>query len=159
MAKMTEKSARDFIEWLKASDPFLYAVSVRAQKYKDAANQNMSGIFDILKSVDFGKFASTAIETVKDVAPKVIEFKQQKDLLDVQIKRAQQGLPALDTNQYAVTVPNFDPNHVTARQQSMIDKLAYQSVYQPSNVNTNTLTYVGLGLGLLGILLTLKNRG
>ncbi len=159
MAQMNEKSARDFVQWLKVSDPFLYDVAVKAQKIKDKKDQEgLGGIFDLVKTINFKEFAKTAIDTVKDVAPKVIEFKQQKDLLDVQIKRAQAGLPALDTSQYSVTVPNYDPAYVTAQQQTMMDRLAYQSVYQPSYNSGGVTSYLPwIAAGGLALVLVLKN--
>lgn len=156
---MNEKSAKAFIDWLQKNDPFLYAVAVKASQLKKESNQkNLGGIFDLFSGVNFVDLAKSAVQTVKDVAPTVIQYQQQKKLLDAQVKRANQGLPPLDTAGYMVSVPAYNPNAPTPEQQQMINQLAYQSVNQPSNTTGKNIVLFGV-LGLGAALLVKLLRG
>lgn len=45
-----------------------------------------------------------AIDAVKDALPTYIQYKTQNKILDAQLRRAEQGLPPLETAQYAPTM-------------------------------------------------------
>jgi len=84
-----------FLKWLERNEPVIYA---RVMK-----NEGIAGIEDI-----FNK----AVSVIKDVAPAVTQYKAQSQILKVQLKRAEQGLPPLDTSNYAPTLrvqPEFTP--------------------------------------------------
>lgn len=124
------ENSEKFLVWLKNTDPFLFAVAKRAQQLKDQnVSLGLGGIAD---------FLSTAISTVTSIAPKVMEYQQTKKLLDVQIARAKQNMPPLDTSQYQVTRP-YDPN--SQSQQQYIDQLARQSLNQQGYQTQTTSSF------------------
>ncbi|MDI1303022.1 MAG: hypothetical protein PSX71_14045 [bacterium] len=54
-----------------------------------------------LDDIDWSKIASGITDIVKQAAPVVLAAKQQKDLQKLNVARASQGLPPLDTAAYA----------------------------------------------------------
>lgn len=54
-----------------------------------------------LGEIDWGKITAGITDVVKQAAPAVLAAKQQKDLQKLNVLRAAQGLPPLDTAAYA----------------------------------------------------------
>lgn len=91
----TLQAKTQFVNWVRKNDPFLYAVAKkRAELVKS----------DELNGIDIGGFFNNLVDTVKSIAPTVITYQGQKKILDVQIQRARNGLPPLDSSQYTPTV-------------------------------------------------------
>lgn len=91
-ANKVEAAQKAFVEWLRVKDPVLYAMALK----RLARKQSMNGFLDIFKSV---------VDVVKDVGPKVVDMKNQKKILDAQIKAAQAGQAPL-TIPYTPVVSN-----------------------------------------------------
>lgn len=85
---------RQFVNWLQRWAPQLYA---DAKKHADVA-QAREGTLDGLAGwwESFNDFAS-------NVGGKYLQFRTQKDILDAQMERMRQGLPPLQTGEYAPT--------------------------------------------------------
>lgn len=54
-----------------------------------------------LAAIDWGQVTSGLTDVIKQAAPAVLAAKQQKDLQKLNVLRAAQGLPPLDTAAYA----------------------------------------------------------
>lgn len=134
-------SNREFIAWLKARDPFLYAVAARAEQLKNE-KPNLSG----LAGFDFASFVKTATDTIKDVAPKLMEYKAQLKVLRTNVSRAERDLPPLDVASYTSVLPQYNPNNPTPEQQRLIDSMAMQSV-QKTDGSDSMLPIILLGAG------------
>lgn len=103
------QAKRQFVEWVKNNDPFLFEVA--KARYDLEQGDNLNGIAD---------FFTTLTDTVKNVAPSLINLQSQKKILDIQLKRANQGLPPLDTAQYSPVIrvaPEITPETQRAAQQ------------------------------------------
>jgi len=64
--------------------------------YADAANQIAPGIVDFAQSI--ATAGETIISAINRARTQVAMTNQQRDLLDLQLQRAQQGLPPLNVN-------------------------------------------------------------
>ncbi len=89
---MSDASKAAFLQWLQDNDPFLFEV-VKKRAGMDGG-----------LGFDWGGLFNTAVGVIKDVAPAVISAQGQKKILDLQIERARQNLPPLDTTNYMPTV-------------------------------------------------------
>lgn len=89
---MSDASKAAFLQWLQDNDPFIFEVV-----------KKRAGIDGGL-GLDWGGLFTTAVNTIKDIAPAVISAQGQKKILDLQIERARQNLPPLDTTNYMPTV-------------------------------------------------------
>lgn len=87
-----------FVQWLKENDPALYVVVKKRLEMEKA--QNGLGNVDEQKP----SIWQTITQTIKDVAPTLVQLPFQKKLLDAQMKRAEQGLPPLNVDDYTPTM-------------------------------------------------------
>lgn len=94
---MNTAAKKQFIKWVKDNDPFLFEIAKK--RYQIEQGQNLNGLMDTVTGI----FNSVA-DTVKNVAPSIIQFKSQKKILDLQLERAKQGLPPIDAAAYTPTV-------------------------------------------------------
>lgn len=133
-----EKAQKQFIEWLRVKDPVLYNMALKRM----ARKQKMNGFLDIFKSV---------VDVVKDVGPKVVEMKNQKKILDAQIKAAQAGQAPLNIP-YTPVVAN--PNSPQA--QNIINAGANYGTPSGVPFNRNWLLLGIPGLALAWYLLRRK---
>lgn len=160
------QSKKAFVEWLKGHDPFLYAVALKAAKMQ-ATNNGLSGLFD---GIDLNSIFKSAVDTVKSVAPKVLEYQQQKKLLDIQVQRAKNNQPPIDITQYTKTlppqqaqqavqpsVPDFNPQYVTTPQQTAVTTMAKQVVKPP--MMSVVKDWAPIGIAALGLFFSLRRRG
>ena len=92
---MSIASKAAFLQWLQDKDPFLFEV------IKKRADISSGGLGVTL---DWGSLFTTAVNTIKDIAPSVIAAQGQKKILDLQIERAKNNLPPLDASNYMPTV-------------------------------------------------------
>lgn len=81
-----------FFEWLKRFSPALYSHAMKK-----------SGL-GVSIGTSIGNFFSSALNDIKQLAPIYLQTRAQKQILDVQVARAKQGLPPLQTSQLAPTV-------------------------------------------------------
>lgn len=91
-------SQQKFLEWLQKRDPFTFNVIVKRHALKQARKGTR------LSAIDWSGLFTTAVDTIKNVAPQYLQLKQQKKILDVQIDRAKKNLPPLDATQYSPPV-------------------------------------------------------
>lgn len=91
VSAMKTRNQQRFIAWTKKTFPKLYHAALLDIKSK----KGLGGI---------GDFFGDLIGSLKDLAPSYLQFKQQKDLMKMQLKRAQQGLPPADVKDYAPVI-------------------------------------------------------
>lgn len=85
------RNQKNFVLWIRKFNPKLYrAALLRANK-----KHGLSGI---------GDFFGDLLGNLTDLAPKYLQFKQQKDLMKMQLKRAQEGLPPAKVEDYAPVI-------------------------------------------------------
>ena len=108
---------KHLIEWLKHRDPALLNLAKKRHRVLNArkmrsrsmsARRRMSrprrrgGLHGLGEDIQQQQvpFWQTLVETAKEVLPSVISMGTQKKILDIQIKRAEAGLPPLNAEQY-----------------------------------------------------------
>jgi hypothetical protein len=105
---------KSLAQWVKNNDPFLFEVA----KARYALEQGgLSG---------FSDFFTSLTDTIKDVAPSLINLQSQKKILDIQLKRANQGLPPLETAQYSPVIrvaPEITPATEQAAKNIAVESL------------------------------------
>lgn len=133
---------KQFAQWLKRNDPFLYGVAVKRFQREQ---QGLSGFTD---------FFSSVLETVKVAAPQVLQYRQQKKIMDMQMDRAKRDLPPLDATAYSPSV-TISPQ-ITPETERAMTRVAIETTKQAGNDMKKYLIPAGLGLAAL---LFLKKRG
>lgn len=106
---------KELYNWLKDNDPFL--LEVAKQRYA-LEQSGLAGFTDFLNNI---------VETVKNVAPSVVNMQSQKKILDIQLKRAEQNLPPLDTTQYSPVIrvaPEITPQAQAAARNIAVDTMS-----------------------------------
>lgn len=88
---------KQFLHWLRENDPYLYNVA----RYKHA---NEGGLGTVVNPQGTSSFFSSVVDTVKKLGTSVLQYKSQKKILDLQLKRAEQNLPPIDASMYTPTV-------------------------------------------------------
>lgn len=132
---MSEASKKAFVEWVQKNDPFIYDLAMRRMAY--GANLGLD--------VNWGAIFNGVVNTVTKVAPAVVDMRNQKKILDAQIKQAERGQAPMPVSNYTPTVP---ANQVdTAKVQAMIDDAA-RAKPQESGADQlmKLLPFVGIGL-------------
>lgn len=88
---MTKKQSKKlYVIWVKKNFPKLY----RAALVSNAGN-GMGGGWDWLDNIT---------ESITSLAPKYIQYKQQKKVMKMQMDRAKQGLPPANVADYAPVI-------------------------------------------------------
>lgn len=87
-----------FINWLETNDPALYVVIKKRLEIERSKN-GLGNVDQTQPSI-----WQTITQTIKDVAPTLVQLPFQKRLLDAQMKRAEQGLPPLNVDDYTPTM-------------------------------------------------------
>lgn len=87
-----------YIEWVKQNDPFVYQIALERYKLKQ------QGLGSTAPQPTTGGFFSSLIDTVKNVIPAVLSYKQQSKVMNMQIERAKNNLPPIDASAYAPVV-------------------------------------------------------
>ena len=139
-----------FLDWLAAAYP--EAVAAMIEGLDVAALERMNG----LGADEEPGFMEKLFGLATTVLPTYLQYQQQKDVLDIQIKRAEQGLPPLETAQYAPSVQiGLDQetvqrlaNEATARAQSMAGAFA----------SSPMLPMLLLGGGVLAFMMMSKKK-
>jgi len=137
---MSVQAQESFINWVKVNDPMLYEIAKARFQLK---NEGLSGIADFFKEL---------VTTVKEVAPSIVNMQAQKKILDVQVNRAKQGLPPLETAQYTPAI-RVEPV-INADTQRAAQEIAVKTVQQGIGELKVPLL---LGAGLIAFML-LKKR-
>lgn len=145
---MTQASNIAFAQWVKTNDPFLFEV---AKKRFELKKTGMNGLGLSLSDFNIGDFAKSLMSTVKEVAPGLVQYKTQTKILKTQLKRAEKGLPPLQTSEYAPTL-NVSAE-ITPEMEAAALRVAQSSV--GSGLNT-ILPYAAVA-ALVGFMLI--NRG
>ena len=89
------KAENQFMHWLYVNSPKLYQVGINAAK-RAINDASMNGL-----GVDWGGIFTSITNTVKEAAPALLQLKQQKDLLKLQIERAKKSQPPITAEDYA----------------------------------------------------------
>lgn len=149
---MAKQSEIQLAQWLQRNDPFLFEIAVqRAEKQK----QQMHGLFDSIASINWADIAKSAVSTVKDIAPALVQYKTQSKILKTQLKRAESGLPPLETSQYAPTIGVSA--EITPEMEAAAARVANSAVTTGIGQMGQFLPYIAIG-GLALILLMRKRR-
>lgn len=144
----TPQSKAEFVQWVKQNDPFLYQIAIERYKLKNAGQGlgfdwgSIGGVFNQL------------VTTVKEVAPSVVNMQAQKKILDLQIKRAEQGLEPLNVDQYTPAV-RVEPV-ITPETQQAAKNIATETIKQ--GIGEIKLPLLLLGGGILAAFL-MRGRG
>lgn len=100
---------RRLARWVKSAYPELYAATMRRAEH--AAKNGTLGQAD--SGGNERSLLDRFTSTLEKLAPTYLQYKTQKDILDVQLERARQDLPPLETGQYAPTMQiGLDPETV-----------------------------------------------
>ncbi len=99
---MLTKTQQQFVKWMRVNEPRLYRAAA-------SAAGSATGNTSVLSAADTGQPAGGSwwdsfIGAAKQLVPVAIQARSQKRILDVQLRRAEQGLPPLQTSQIAPTV-------------------------------------------------------
>lgn len=91
MQIMTKGTARkQFLLWVKKEFPAVYDRLMKSVK-----NSNMDGLGDLWESI---------ADTANKILPSLVQAKAQRDIFKAQLKRAEQGMPPLKTEEIAPTL-------------------------------------------------------
>ena len=91
----------EFVKWLRDNDPFLFNVAVKRHQM---LTQNVGGLGFSFSDLNFADIATTITDTVKSVAPALVQYKAQSKILKMQLDRARQGLPPADVETYTPVI-------------------------------------------------------
>ncbi len=81
----------EFLAWLKSFSPKLYN-KIESKSHLHGFGSDIASVFN------------STLNDIKQLAPVYLQTRAQKQILDVQVARAKQGLPPLQTSQLAPTV-------------------------------------------------------
>lgn len=118
-------AAEKFLAWVSAMHPKLFDAAL---KRANARASSTLGQVDAKAASEPGPL-DRLLTTIQTLAPVYLQAKAQKELLDVQMDRARQGLPPLDPRQYAPAVNlSVDPNLMTDVGERMRPLLIYGGI-------------------------------
>jgi hypothetical protein len=99
-----DAAAEKFAKWVSDTFPELYTAAVRRLENTGGAGGLSRLGQDTATAAAPVSAWDKVINAIQTIAPEYLKAKAQKDLLDVQLDRAKQGLPPLDMSQYAPSV-------------------------------------------------------
>lgn len=116
---LTTTGTKGFMEWLKKKHPLIYkrASPQLAQKIHALGGLGLSVSTDVVSASPTGSTSSTLASNIKDIVMAASQFyltreqmQAQEKVLDIQLRRTQQGLAPLDIDlaQFGVTGPSVD---------------------------------------------------
>lgn len=120
---MAKPSEIAFAKWLQRNDPFLFDIAKKRVEIQKSGTINGLGF---LTDINWGDLAKSAVETVKNIAPSLVQYKAQSKLLKTQLKRAETGLPPLNAAEYA-PVLKVEPS-LSPETEAAAARIATQSV-------------------------------
>jgi hypothetical protein len=135
-------SKQAFVQWVKRNDPFLY--NVAAKRAAIVNGDGLGGLLDMFTSLS---------ETVTKIAPQVLQIDAQRRILKTQLARAKQGLPPLETAEYAPTVKVSAA--VTPEMEQAATRVAIQSTQAGL---TQLQPFILGGMGLLAVYLFMRAK-
>lgn len=122
MTKVNPEIQRQYVEWFKRHEPFWYRVAMKRLDMQSSPSQNMLRGLGVSWS---GVFTSL-VDTVKEAAPAYLQAKQQKEIMEMQLKRAEKGLPPANIDDYTPSV-KIQPT-ITPETEQAITRVATQSL-------------------------------
>lgn len=137
----------ELLHWVKENDPFIF--NLAKERYK----LQTQGMGTVAPTDTKSGFFSSFIDTVKNIVPAVIGYKQQKKIMDLQIERARTGQPPLDASAYAPVMrveAAVSPEGEASARRIAIDTVR-------SGIGDMKPYLIG-GLGLLAVFLLTKKR-
>ena len=136
------RAKKQFLTWLKNNEPFVYRV---ARRRGELINPQLNG----MGAIDWGNLFSQATETIKNLAPAYLQTKQQKQIMDMQMKRAEQGLPPANIIDYTPAI-KIEPS-ITPDTQRAITEVAKDTI-------TSSISKLAIPAAIIGAVLLLKKR-
>lgn len=91
----TIRHRRQFINWVRNWAPEIYTAAKRKADQEERADGALGQLAGWWESFTTG---------VTDLGGKYLQFRTQKEILEAQLERMKQGLPPLQTSEYAPTV-------------------------------------------------------
>lgn len=149
---MSTQSEIAFAKWLQVNDPFLFSVVVKAAELKKARSNSLG----FIGSINWAAIAKTAVDTVKNVAPAVVQYKAQSQALKTNLRRAEQGQPPINFNDYAPTV-KIEPQ-MTPEIEAAINRIASQSIQKTGNEAAKIMPWLIGGIAAVFLLPKLMKR-
>ena len=146
---MSLQSNIAFAKWLQKNDPFLFEVAVKAAELKKA--QAVGGLFDFVGDINWSEIGNSVVDTVTKVAPAVVQYKTQAAALKLNMQRAKQGLPPVDTTAYQPTVKIAA--EITPENEAAINRIAAQAV---NDTGAKLKSYLPYALGGVGLYLVAR---
>lgn len=140
---MSTAAKIEYVKWIADRDPFLFEIIRKAHELK--TGQQLSGIFDFVSNIDWKGLATTAVETVKNVAPSLVQYKAQMAALKTNLQRAETGLPPIDYSQYTPVVKV--EAQVTPEMEEAATRIAMRSVEQGASSLKTPLLFMALAVG------------
>lgn len=127
---------RDYLTWLRKTHPAVYAAAIKRVGIAPAG----------LAAMDWGGMFSSIVQGVKDVAPGLIQARQQLKLLDIQAKRAKLGQAPMSAEEYAAyATPATGASYETGTAINVMPRIGGMTVEK-------LLIYGGVALGLSAVL-------
>lgn len=148
---MSTQSNIQFAQWLQKNDPFLFEVALRTAELKKQRRAEVNGLFDFVGDINWADIGSSVVDTVTKVAPAVVQYKSQAAALKLNMQRAKQGLPPVDTTAYQPTVKIAA--QITPENEAAINRIASQAV---SDTGDKLKQYIPYALGGVGLYLVAK---
>lgn len=103
--KAAAEAQRKFLEWMRNAygDELAELIAIRAEEIarKEAPRDDGLGQTE---DGDDRKWWEKIVDAGTEVLPKYLEYQQQADIIDVQMERAREGKPPLNTDEYAPSV-------------------------------------------------------
>lgn len=103
------RNQQRFVQMIRKTHPRLYAIA-KARVGEPPTGAGLGQITKNGTTETASSWFSRLTDTLTTLAPTYLQYKSQKELLEIQLQRAQEGLPPLETSQYAPAVQiGLDP--------------------------------------------------
>lgn len=132
----------EFLEWLGRAYP--EALAVMANALEQAETIHGRGTINGLGETDQKTLVERLVGMAESVLPAYLQYQQQSDILDVQLDRARQGLPPLNTGEYAASMQIGLDRETVAR-------IADEAAARARNVVASPLPWIVGGVGALAL--------
>lgn len=149
---MSTQAKIAFAKWLQENDPFLFEIAKKKAQLQKAGTIDGLGF---LTNINWGDLAKSAVDTVKNIAPSLVQYKAQSKVLKTQLKLAEQGLPLLKAEQYDPYAPTVK---VTPETEAAAARIATESMKGAFGGMGNLLPMVAIGGAAIYFLTRPKSR-
>lgn len=141
-----DEAAAEFVEWLDRAYPgavpaMLEALGVESIIARDGG----------LGATEEKSLVTKLLDLAQGVLPAYLQYEQQKDVLAIQLQRAQAGLPPLETGQYAPAVQ-------IGLDQETIQRMADEATQRAGALASSPMPWLLLGGGLLAAIVLRKPK-